>query len=149
MRWESTRGIRGVPQRNDRDKAELLLDELRREDELFTSRLNLFLVAESLLFLSYATFLGVLNLNNLIIYEINLLGICITFIYAVVINRSAIYIDEIRGKLTDIYPNYKELKDEREGKGNVNNWFRSLPIVFIIAWIMLFFIKLIIYDWKF
>ena len=146
MRWEKTGGIRGVPKHNDKDKAELLLDELRREDELFTNRLNLFLVAESLLFLSFATFLGVLKLNKIIIYEMSLLGIIITFIYAVVINRSVIYIDEIKGRLEDIYPNYLELKNERIGKGNVNNWFRILPIVFIITWIMLFIIKLVIND---
>jgi hypothetical protein len=42
MRWIRTRGIKGTPRREDYDYAKLLLDELRREDELFSKRYNFF-----------------------------------------------------------------------------------------------------------
>jgi len=59
--------IEGMPEKKDTDYAELLLDELRKDDELFTSRLNLFLVAEALLLLSYATFMNIQGIDEKII----------------------------------------------------------------------------------
>lgn len=142
MRWGQTNNVQGLPQEADYDYAELILDELRKDEELFTSRLNLFLVAESLLFLSYATFMNIGGIDEKIMGLTGVLAILITFIYLVVINRTVIYINELKRRLMKIYPNYDTFRTDRICAGNVNNCLRCLPLIFFVAWIILFIFNL-------
>ncbi|MCJ7697469.1 MAG: hypothetical protein MUO73_03965 [Thermoplasmata archaeon] len=142
MRWTETNENRGLPQSNDIDYAELVLDELCREDNLFTNRLNLFLVAESLLFLSYATFLGIDDDINIIIRIMGVIGAVVTLIYSLILGRSIMYITELHGRLQTLYPNYQRLRNDRLGRGNVNTWLWLLTIVFLFAWGYLLIISL-------
>ena len=141
MRWGQTNNVQGLPQEADYDYVELILDELRKDDELFTSRLNIFFLAESLLFLSYATLIQNGN-NGKILLFMGLLAILITFIYLVVISRTAIYINELKGRLIPLYPNYARFRRERVTPSGVNYLLVSLPLVFLVAWIILFIFNL-------
>ena len=142
MRWTKTRGIKGIPCRGDYDYAELLLDELRREDELFTSRFNLFLIAESLLFLSYATFLNIEHINKIIIFIMGLLAILITIVYSTILRRTHKRIGEIRDALEETYPNYEKFVEMRACKGHVHLWLCRLTLLFLFAWIVVWIFSL-------
>ena len=115
--------------------AKLLLEELRREDELFTSRFNLFLIAESLLFLSYATLLNKSEIDKIIVGIMGLLGILITIIYSVTLRRTHKRIGEIREKLREENKYYRDFEDMRECKGHVHVWLCRITILFLLAWI--------------
>ena len=119
----------------EHDYAKLLLEELRREDKIFTSRFNLFLIAESLLFLSYATFLNITVDNKIIIGIMGLLAISITIVYSVILRRTHKRIGEIRDALEETYPNYKKFVDMRVCKGYVHLWLWRLTLLFLLAWI--------------
>lgn len=123
--------------------AKLLLDELRREDELFTSRFNLFLIAESLLFLSYATFLNIEHINKkIIIFIMGFLAILITIIYSVTLRRTHKRIGEIRDELKKENRYYNDFVEMRVCKGHVHLWLWRLTLLFLFAWIGLLIFSL-------
>lgn len=124
---------------NEQNYAKLLLDELRREDKLFTSRFNLFLIAESLLFLSYAILIGNGNINKSIIVIIGLLAFLITIVYSIILRRTKSHIGEIREELRIVNPNYKRFEDMRISKGNVHLLLWRLTLLFFFAWVGLLF----------
>lgn len=115
--------------------AKLLLDELRREDKLFTSRFNLFLIAESLLFLSYATFLNIKEIDKIIIGIMGLLAILITIVYSTILRRTYKRIGEIRDELEKENQYYKRFVEMRVCKDHVHLWLWRLTLLFLFAWI--------------
>lgn len=119
----------------EQNYAKLLLEELRREDKIFTSRFNLFLIAESLLFLSYATLMVNEKINKPIIGIIGLLSILITIVYSTILRRTKSRIGEIRDELMIENPNYKRFVDMRVCKGNVHLWLWRLTLLFLFSWI--------------
>jgi hypothetical protein len=116
--------------------AKLLLEELRREDKLFTSRFNLFLIAESLLFLSYATFLNIEHINKkIIIFIMGFLAILITIVYSTILRRTYKRIGEIRDELKEENRYYNDFVEMRVCKGHVHLWLWRLTLLFLFAWI--------------
>jgi hypothetical protein len=131
--------IKEKTKNEENDYAKLLLDELRREDKLFTSRFNLFLIAESLLFLSYATLIVHENINKSIIVIIGLLAFLITIVYSIILRRTKSRIGEIRDELRIANSNYKRFEDMRISKGNVHLLLWRLTLLFFFAWVGLLF----------
>lgn len=131
--------IKEKTKNEENDYAKLLLDELRREDKLFTSRFNLFLIAESLLFLSYATLIVHENINKSIIVIIGLLAFLITIVYSIILRRTKSRIGEIRDELRIANSNYKRFEDMRISKGNVHLLLWRLTLLFFFAWLGLLF----------
>ena len=119
----------------EHDYAKLLLEELRREDKIFTSRFNLFLIAESLLFLSYATLMANEKINKPIIGIMGLLSILITIVYSTILKRTYKRIGEIRDELGIANPSYKRFVDMRVCKGHVHLWLWRLTLLFLLTWI--------------
>jgi hypothetical protein len=128
-------GIIEKTNKEEHGYAKLLLDELRREDELFTSRFNLFLIAELLLFLSYATFMGIDDINKIIIGIMGLLAILITIVYSTILRRTKKLIGEIRDELKKENQYYKKFIELRLSKGKVHLWLWRLTLIFLFAWI--------------
>jgi Ca2+/Na+ antiporter len=111
------------------------LSRLHQEDNLFTSRINLFLVAESMMLISYITSLNLGILNKWISIMLSCLAILISCVFLLILYNHSIHIRQLRVSLEDMYPEYKE---ERDKKPIVYaNVFLGiiLPLIFCIVWI--------------
>lgn len=111
---------------------------LLHENELFTNRINLFLLAESLLFLSYVTTLVNIQINNCISVLINILGIAITILFGYVIVRHANNLESLKTTIDEYFPFHKKIRGRRTGipTNIVLSWI--LIFVFLITWLILF-----------
>ena len=126
----------------DRKSAELLKapvehywDWLLHEDGLFSSRINFFVVAESMLFIAFA--INSYDIPKLTII-IGLTGILFVLIWLYVsICQTYFLINRIKTKLEDMWPEYRI----RKGiwlLGEPNIWLGIIfPTVLIIVWIFL------------
>ena len=94
------------------DMSELLRKNIDKEDKLFTSRVNLFLVAESLFFVSYVTLLTISDLNKCNVFIIILLGIAVTVMYWFILGIQVENIKRLKYRLEEIDPAYKKKKRE-------------------------------------
>ena len=117
-------------------KLEFVYRYLRYEDSLFTSRVNLFFVAQSLLFISYFTYLTIEDSNKYIGLVIIFLGMIIALLYLFIFSRHKANLDLLKEQLKQLkhygyYENVREITIE--GYANpVLGW--CLPILFLIAW---------------
>ena len=120
----------------------LIFNELKREDGLFTSRVNLFLVAESLLFLSYIASLDVEKCDKCVSGIIVFLGLLITIFYLIILPRHTVNIDRLKTELEKKDSLYKKMKHEIMIPGYANTTLgMALPITFLAGWIALLAIK--------
>ena len=124
-------------EKNDFKDKERCFKVLEHENKLFTTRVNLLLVAESLLFLSYVTTLGNPQINNCVVFTIGIIGLIITFLIGFVNIRASINLEKLKETIDDIYSFHKKMRQQRVfGSANIIlGWI--LTIVFIIAWIVL------------
>ena len=114
------------------------------EDRLFSNRVNLFLVAESMLFVSYVTALSIGNLNKCVSVIIGGLGITITILFGIVNINASGNLDKLKEKLADEDAVYKKLRNERKERlfPSANIFLGWLLIIaFFIAWFSLLFLK--------
>jgi hypothetical protein len=138
--------IEGVPEKKERDFVKLLSDQLHLDDKYFTSRVNLFFLAESLLLITYVTSLTIEASNKIISFIIGFFGIFITYLYMIVLWRHTINIHNIKDELENLYPNYKKMKRCIMIPGGANMIFgRVLPGTFFIFWIILLAITFFFY----
>ena len=129
---------------NKKDKymAELLGKNIDKEDELFTRRVNLFLVAESLFFVSYVTLLTISDLNKCNLFIIIFLGIAVTVMYWFILSIQIENIKRLKDRLEGIDPIYKKKKREIMKPGHANTVLGIiLPVVFLVAWVALLVIN--------
>jgi len=116
---------------------------LEYEDRLFTTRVNLLLIAESLLFLSYVTTICCEQyIKNCISITIGLIGLIITILIGYVNIRAFENLKKHKETIEDIFPFYKKMRQQRMlGSANmVLSWL--VTIIFVIAWIVLLVINL-------
>ena len=112
---------------------------LEREDNLFASRVNFLLVAESMLFISFVTakaYIGNnsdLELDSLII---NLLGIGITILLGFVNIRHNYYIFHVRKEI-DTDNIFTEYKDAKERWQKLPHWPTNPILSWYLTWIFL------------
>jgi hypothetical protein len=119
------------------------LDFLSHENKLFTSRVNLLLVAESLLFISYVTSLtSNIAINNNVHYLLCFLGIAITILFWLINARSARNLERLKLTIDDALPFHKKLRSMRSNpkipfSTNIAlSWI--LSFVFLYIWLTLF-----------
>ena len=120
------------------------LNKIHQEDNLFTSRINLFLVAESMLLISYVTSLNFSKDNDLIGLLLIILAIALTLVFWNILNKNVDYIKQLRTNLEDAYPSYKEERDKKPITYANDLLGFVLPFVFLIVWIILIFNMLLI-----
>ena len=126
---------------------EYLRQYIQSESELFTSRVNLFFVAEAMLFVSYVTSLipGIIDIFTYEVFGSMLdiipslliwLGITTAIIFLFVLRRHAINNHQTKQQLKDIDIVYKEifnLRKKRFGSADIV-LSQLLPGAFLFAW---------------
>ncbi len=119
-------------------KAQWLWDFLKHSENTFTSRINFFLVAESMLMVSYATVANAVSSEPLIMVVIAALGILFTGAWICVNVRAFNTMGDVAEKVKATIPLYEEIRDRRIGlMSNVILGF-FLPCITLAAWIVLF-----------
>lgn len=133
-------------------KVEYYRQTIRNETELFTSRVNLFFVAEAMLFVSYVTSLN-LDIPNRFIFDICgftldiipglliCLGVITAIIFLFVLIRHAINNNETKKELEKIDSIYKEIFNIRKKRFGSADVVLShlLPGTFFFAWWILWY----------
>lgn len=129
---------------NLKDQVEFILGQLRYEGELFSARVNMFLLAESILIVAYFYIkCSIACVNDVSSFVVASIGIVITTNYSRVFNRQT---DNIRGldlHLRIIDKDYKEIAINRGSKfsANVILGFRA-SIIFDFGWLLFIIIEL-------
>lgn len=120
------------------------LDLLLHQDKLFTDRVNLFLASQSILFLSYATFLQVARLDERVLLTIGVFGIIASSIFVAVLSRQITNIERLKRYLGEVWKYYKDERHERPpGR---SNWLLGygLPTAFFFSWVILMYFSLVV-----
>lgn len=123
-----------------------IMDFMYREDNVFSSRVNLFLITESLLLLSYVTLLINNSLKRLC-YYLSIAGIIITISYTIALIINLRYMRRLQNAALDTNlnycPNYRKLKEEIYCIFDIHLLFRHpnlylifIPFVILIVWII-------------
>ena len=115
---------------------ELQTDRLHQENEIFSSRLNLLLVGESMLLVSYvSSFALETSIKRWLPYTLSILGILITIVFWIIINEHRKYIIKLHNKIKD---DFKEVPILYENPVSAITFFLSLmiPSIFIATWIV-------------
>jgi len=104
------------------------LNRLYQEENLFSSRMNLFVIAESMLLISYITSLTLQDAHHWIAYATSLLGIIVSLSFLIVFFDQSRHIKDFR----------KDLKDSSsfDNKGGYISGYLGLllPIIFLAVW---------------
>ena len=113
---------------------ELQTDRLHQENEIFSSRLNLLLVGESMLLVSYV---GALSLDDStkswLLWTLCILGILITSVFWVIIIEHSGYISKLERKIKENFPKVGILKENPVG--TITSFLSiMIPLIFITVW---------------
>ena len=120
----------------DKNYGKFLLEFVLHEDKIFTSRINLFLVTESLLFVAYIGLLSHIELKIILII-MSFSSVFITLMYIIVFYYNVEILNRLKEETQEYYPYYKELKTFYP-RHNTNFLLgRILPIAIFIVWILL------------
>jgi len=132
--------------KDSKEYGKFIMDFIYHEDRIFTSRVNLFLIAESLLILSYVTILC----NNLreFSYLLGLTGIIITSFYFKVLSGNYKILEKLKkvalDEEKDYCPHYRKMKRDIYFRHRSNLILGiSIPGVFLTLWIILFIFSFI------
>ena len=130
---DKEKNIKKEKEKEDNNFLKFVYNYLRDEDKLFTSRVNLFIVSQSLLFISYFTYLTIEDSNKYIGLVIISLGMVVAFLYLFIFSRHRANFDLLKKQL-EHYRYYKNIRNITiEGYANpVLGW--CLPIAFLIVW---------------
>ena len=132
----------------------LILDFTYHEDKLFTSRVNLFFVAESILILSFSTLLT--NEKTRIISVIlTLVGTYITVVYLLFFKRQLKMMDRLKNagldEKLDLCPEYRKMRNEIYKMYYPSEYPHIhfylgiiIPITFLLTWLGLMMYCLIL-----
>jgi hypothetical protein len=131
----------------EEDKVKWLWDYLKHSENTFTNRINFFLVAESMLMVSYATIANNYQLRNRTIgLVIILLGVLFTVAWFYVNLRAAINMTDIVGRIRKAIPLYQDIWSKRWhikrlSARHVLAYF--MPCILFLAWVSLLLFQLI------
>jgi len=125
----------------------LILDFTYHEDRLFTSRVNLFLVAESILILSFATLL-INEKTRTVSFILSLVGVYITGVYLLFFKRQLKMMDNLKNaglnEELDLCPEYRKMRNEVYKMYYPSDYAHIhfylgliIPITFLLTWLAL------------
>ena len=104
------------------NKIKYTREYLQNENNQFTQRINLFFLAESMLFISYVTSLNINNISLLIPFLLIFVGTATTVFIMFVLWRQAECIQNTKNRLREIDNFYDEiinLRKEQKGAANI------------------------------
>lgn len=126
-------------------RSDFLIKYVINEDSLLNSRENLFLLTESILFLSYITSLTLLDLAPFLHFIIALISLLTSYLFFKILQVTIEHLRIMKDELKQKYPYYKRIKDSLSKKvkrnlnkpGRVNTWLGiCLPIIVMIIWVL-------------
>lgn len=124
-------------------------DLLYREDTLYSSRINFFILSQSMLLFSYVTSIALENnVNNFFAILISILALFVTGFFIMIFHRTVDYIHHLRRELKIISPRYKKIWEGRRNKegckilGTNILIGEGISICFLTIWIFLLFFSL-------
>ncbi len=138
--------VKGKKRKYSKEYDDFLMEFMYHEDKVFTSRMNLFLVAESLLLLSFVTLVNNKDLK-IISYYLNVGAIIITFFYSMALWINLMYMKKLQDAAINdnLCLNYKKMKEEIYNIQDVPIIFRRpniylglIPLIFLGGWFLLF-----------
>ena len=115
----------------------LQTDRLHQENQIFSSRLNLLLIGESMLLVSYVSTLNLdATIKSWMPFTLSILGSVITFVFWIIIWDHSNYIRKLAKKLKEDFPDVGILKENPVSAITI---FLSImiPLIFILIWIIL------------
>ncbi len=113
---------------------ELQTDRLHQENVIFSSRLNLLLIGESMLLVSYVSSLALNDsIKSWLPFTLCTLGVTITFVFSIIIIEHRKYIIKLHNKIKKEHSYVEILK---ENPVSTITYFLSLmiPTIFILIW---------------
>lgn len=126
-------------------KKDFQIDTLVHDYTVFNGRVNMFLLSESMLIITYVTSLNLEPFFKTTSILINLLGITITSLYIIVLGRNTDNIQNQKKELMKYHILFKEFYEKRIAvthRVRSSNIFlgKFLPIAFFFFWFILLFI---------
>jgi len=113
---------------------ELQTVRLHQENEIFSSRLNLLLVGESMLLVSYVSALSLDSSKRWILFILSILGLLITTVFMVIIREHSKYISRLVEKMKNDYPGIDILKENPVGA--ITRYLSFMvPSIFFSIWL--------------
>jgi len=122
---------------------DLLVKYFFNEELLLNNRENLFLLTESILFLSYITSLTILNLAPFLHFFIALISLPASYLFFKILQVTIENLRIMKDELKQKYPHYKRIKEllaikvkrKLNKPEEVNTWLGiRLPKVVLIIW---------------
>lgn len=107
-------------------------------ENTFYNRINLFLVAESMLFAAYATLATIHNNNTAVTAVLAFLGFVLTLVWSCVSHRSYINLGELSDNCRKEIPEYDKIVRSRESrfiKPTNKILGHYLPSIVLLAWL--------------
>ena len=117
----------------DKDYGKFLMEFALHEDKIFTNRVNLFLVTESLLFVAYISLLNKFD-SKIIMIIMSVTSIIITLVYIIVLFKNVEILDILKDETQKFHPNYKELKKLYPRHHTNYILGKIFPMIFLIVW---------------
>lgn len=132
------------------DEGKILFEMSMHENEIFTNRINLFFLAESMLFVSFATSMTNITSVDFKIHISSLLialGISTTILFMFVLWRHSKDLYILKKKVDDKIPIIKEIRKQRDW-GSANIILSQLfPEAFLFIWLLLGFLNTMMLLW--
>jgi len=110
-----------------------------QEENVFYQRINFFLLAESMLFVAFATVVGGDGERRLFVHAIGWLGVLLTTIWLYVNRRQKRVYEHLRRYVEEACPEYKDVRSTRP-KAVLSSWWimtYMIPGSMLAAWIAL------------
>jgi len=124
---------------------ELQTDRLHQENVIFSSRLNLLLIGESMLLVSYVSALNLdATTKSWILPALCIIGFVITIVFQIIIFEHSKYIFKLAEKIKKEFPDVGILKENP-----VSNITRFLSLMIPSAFIVIWFIFYMIFVFDF
>lgn len=121
---------------------DLQTDRLYQENVIYTNRLNLLLIGESMLLVSYVSALNLDITKKWILWVLPVTGILITFIFCLIIWDHSKYITSLHKKIIQDFPDVDILK--KNPVSAITNFLSlMIPSIFIAIWIVFLILYII------
>jgi len=121
---------------------ELQTDRLHQENVIYSSRLNLLLIGESMLLVSYVSALSLEASKKWVLFDLSVLGIIITAVFWVIIWEHSKYISKLQKKIKRDFSDVDILKENPVS--TITNFLSlMIPPIFISIWGVFLFHSLV------
>jgi hypothetical protein len=121
----------------------LQTDRLHQENAIFSNRLNLLLIGESMLLVSYVGAWNIVDSSKSgILWSLCILGFLITLVFSIIIKEHSKYISKLAEKIQKNFPDVAILGENPASR--ITNFLAvMLPASFMFIWIYFLIITIV------